>query len=243
MAGGGAAVPRSFERGAREHATDWSAAFQAHTLAERLTGLPEVSLQHVQALTDDTGLLQHATFCVPRYSEGYCIDDNARALLLMARIEEAGTEDRDRVRALATRYLAFVHAAFNPARGRFRNFLSYSRTWTEQAGSEDSHGRGLHALGAVVGRSSDPGTHEPGGRALPRRAARRRAASAARAPGRRRCSASTSTSTPSKAIAGCRSCARSSRIVCSISNAARTRRRGRGSRTGSPTRTRSCRTR
>jgi glycosyltransferase involved in cell wall biosynthesis len=147
----------SFEQGAREHVTDWRASFQAHTLATRLTGLPELSLQHVQALTDDTGLLQHATFCVPRYSEGYCLDDNARALLLMARIEESGAEDRDRVRTLATRYLAFVYASFNAARGRFRNFLSYSRTWTEQAGSEDSHGRGLHALGAVVGRSSDPG--------------------------------------------------------------------------------------
>jgi glycosyltransferase involved in cell wall biosynthesis len=146
-----------FERGARAHATCRRTTFQAHTLADRLTGLPDVSLQHVRALTDDTGLLQHATFCVPRYSEGYCLDDNARALLLMARIEEAGTEETDQVRALATRYLAFVHAAFNPTRGRFRNFLSYSRTWMEQAGSEDSHGRGLHALGTVIGRSSDPG--------------------------------------------------------------------------------------
>jgi glycosyltransferase involved in cell wall biosynthesis len=148
----------TFERGAREQATRARATFQAQTLASRLTtGLPEVSLRHVQTLTDDTGLLQHATFCVPRYSEGYCLDDNARALLLMARLEEAGTEETDQVRALATRYLAFVHAAFDPARGRFRNFLSYSRTWVEPAGSEDSHGRALQALGTVVGRSSGPG--------------------------------------------------------------------------------------
>jgi glycosyltransferase involved in cell wall biosynthesis len=147
----------SFERAAREQAARLRATFQAHTLASRLTGLPEVSLQHLQVLTDDTGILQHATFCVPRYSEGYCLDDNARALLLMARMEDAGTEEKDQVTRLATRYLAFVHAAFNPTRGRFRNFLSYSREWTEQAGSEDSHGRGLHALGTMVGRSSDPG--------------------------------------------------------------------------------------
>ena len=147
----------SFSRAARDHATDWRATALANTLASRPTGLPELSLRHVQALTDDTGLLQHATFCVPRYSEGYCLDDNARALLLMARIEDADTEERDRVRILATRYLAFVHAAFDASRGRFRNFLSYSRTWTEQVGSEDSHGRGIHALGTVVGRSTDPG--------------------------------------------------------------------------------------
>ena len=108
-------------------------------------------------MTDDTGLLQHATFCVPRYDEGYCLDDNARALLLMARIDEAGTENRDAVRALATRYLAFVHAAFDPARARFRNFMSYGRAWTELVGSEDSHGRAVRALGTVVGRAAGPG--------------------------------------------------------------------------------------
>jgi glycosyltransferase involved in cell wall biosynthesis len=147
----------SFTRAVRDHAAQARATFQAHTLANRLPGLPEVTLKHLRALTDDTGLLQHANFCIPRYSEGYCIDDNARALLLMARIEEAGPEDQEQVRALATRYLAFVHAAFNWPRGRFRNFLTYSRTWMEEAGSEDSHGRGLHALGTVVGRSNEHG--------------------------------------------------------------------------------------
>jgi hypothetical protein len=58
---------------------------------------------------------------------------------------------------LATRYLAFVHAAFNRPRGRFRNFMTYGRTWVEEIGSEDCHGRGLHALGTVIGRSNDPG--------------------------------------------------------------------------------------
>jgi hypothetical protein len=147
----------SFARAARDHAAQARATFQAHTLANRLPGLPEVTLRHVRALTDDTGLLQHANFCVPRYSEGYCVDDNARALGLMARIEELGTEEREQVRALSTRYLAFVHAAFNSSPRRFRNFLTYARTWTEEAGSEDSHGRALHALGSVVGRSNDPG--------------------------------------------------------------------------------------
>jgi glycosyltransferase involved in cell wall biosynthesis len=147
----------SFTSATREHAAHARAARQTQTLATRLRGLPEISLRHLRALTDDTGLLQHANFCIPRYSEGYCLDDNARALLLMARLEEAGTEDHDQVRLLAARYLAFVHAAFNQPRGRFRNFLTYARTWVEEIGSEDCHGRGLHALGTVIGRSNHPG--------------------------------------------------------------------------------------
>src|SRR5205085_11613724 len=106
-----------------EHASEARVTFQASTLARRGASLPEVSLLHLRALTDDTGLLQHASFTVPRYSEGYCLDDNARALMLLTRIEDAGAGEKDVVRALATRYLAFVHAAFDTADGRFRNFL------------------------------------------------------------------------------------------------------------------------
>src|SRR6185295_18606584 len=67
------------------------------------------------------------------------------------------------VRALAARYLAFVSHAFNPQCGRFRNFMSYSRQWLEECGSEDSHGRALWALGTVVGRAGDPGKQNLGG--------------------------------------------------------------------------------
>ncbi len=147
----------SFTTAVREHALQARATFPTQTLSVRLRGLPEIDLRHLRVLTDDTGLLQHANFCIPRYSEGYCLDDNARALLLMARLEEAGSEDDDLVRTLATRYLAFVHAAFNGPRGRFRNFLTYARTWLDDVGSEDAHGHGLQALGTVIGRSSDPG--------------------------------------------------------------------------------------
>ena len=114
-------------------------------------------------MTDDTGLLQHASFVVPRYVEGYCLDDNARALMLMVLLEQDGVVDRREVRALASRYLAFVSHAYDPAFGRFRNFLTYSRTWGEARGSEDSHGRSLWALGTVVGRANDPGRRSLGG--------------------------------------------------------------------------------
>jgi hypothetical protein len=127
------------------------------TAAKRRSELPEIDLAHVRLMTDDTGILQHATFDVPRYSDGYCLDDNARALLLMTHLEEAGTEAPAVLRALATRYLAFVNHAFDETSGRFHNFLTYARHWHDEPGSDDSHGRALWALGAVIARSSDPG--------------------------------------------------------------------------------------
>lgn len=149
----------SFKRARAERTDFLRTRFQAKTLAERPAELPEINLEHLTLMTDSTGMLQHARYSVPRYEDGYCIDDNARALLLMTLIEDAGDQDAKVIRALASRYLAFVSHAFNPERGRFRNFMSYSRLWTEEHGSEDSHGRTLWALGTVVGRCFDPGRH------------------------------------------------------------------------------------
>jgi hypothetical protein len=153
----GARYAESFARAQTEHSHRRRSAFLAQTLAARPAGQPEIDLRHLRAMTDDTGLLQHAIFTIPRYDDGYCLDDNARALLLVTVLEDAGCDDPGGVRALASRYLAFVHHAFDRTSGRFRNFLSYSRHWLEPCGSQDSHGRALWALGAVVGRSGDPG--------------------------------------------------------------------------------------
>jgi glycosyltransferase involved in cell wall biosynthesis len=125
--------------------------------------LPEVNLDHLRALTDPTGLLQHATFVIPRYEEGYCLDDNARALLLMALLENSGAADPKLIRELSSRYLAFVSYAYDGPRRRFRNFMSYSRTWSEEVGSEDSHGHAVWALGSTIGRASEPGRASVGG--------------------------------------------------------------------------------
>ena len=147
----------SMEHAVASHAHRRRTVFRARTLAERPLSLPELRLDHLQCLTDDTGVLQHASFVVPRYADGYCLDDNARALLLMVTLEESGLAERSLVRALASRYLAFVCNAFDQPTGRFRNFMSYARVWGERVGSEDSQGRALWALGAVVGRAHDPG--------------------------------------------------------------------------------------
>jgi glycosyltransferase involved in cell wall biosynthesis len=148
---------QTFERARHEDAQRARTEFHARTLATRPGELPQINLDHVEVMSDHTGMLQHASFNVPRYGEGYCLDDNARALLLMTLIEAAGSNDPRLVRTLASRYLAFVSHAFNAPLGRFRNFMSHSRTWLEESGSEDSHGRALWALGTVVGCSADPG--------------------------------------------------------------------------------------
>jgi glycosyltransferase involved in cell wall biosynthesis len=147
----------TFERARVEYAERLRTEFRASTLASRPAEPPEPKLDHVRLMTDNTGMLQHAAFSVPRYEDGYCLDDNARALVFMALLEDADVEDRTLVRTLESRYLAFVRHAWNGRLARFRNFMSYGREWQEQCGSEDSHGRALWALGTVVGRSIDPG--------------------------------------------------------------------------------------
>jgi glycosyltransferase involved in cell wall biosynthesis len=151
----------TLDRACRERSSRSRAAYESKIVAVCAAELPDTSLDHVSRLTDSTGILQHARFSVPGYDDGYCLDDNARALLLVTLMEDAGVEDPKATGALATRYLAFVNHAFNGERGRFRNLMSYSRRWLEECGSEDSHGRAIWALGAVAGRS-----HEPGRRSL-----------------------------------------------------------------------------
>jgi glycosyltransferase involved in cell wall biosynthesis len=159
----GKSYVRTFERARADHAERLRVVFRAKTLAKRPAELPDINLNHLRMLTDDTGVLQHAAFSIPRYEDGYCLDDNARALVVVALVEDGGVEDGVAVRALAARYLAFVRHAFDPERARFRNFMSYSRTWLEPYGSEDSHGRALWALGTVVGRCNDSGSQRLSG--------------------------------------------------------------------------------
>ena len=129
-----------------------------HAWALRATELPPIRLDHLRRMTDGVGLLQHATFSVPNYHEGYSLDDNARGLLAAVFLDQLDTATESVIAGdLATRYLAFIAYAFNAEAGRFRNMLSYDRRWLEVSGSEDSHGRALWALGAVIGRSTHQG--------------------------------------------------------------------------------------
>ena len=144
---------KTFERARAEHRYHAAAEFAVRPLDQRAGELPPLKLDHLYHLTDETGILQHAIFTIPNYREGYTTDDNARALMVSALLEEIGnTEASD----LATRYLAFTWYAFNSETRRFRNFMDYQRNWLEESGSDDSHGRALWALGTVLGRSNTP---------------------------------------------------------------------------------------
>jgi len=106
---------------------------------------PQMQLGHLLAMCDDTGVLQHAVHSVPDRSHGYCLDDNARALLVACALNSPGEQRLPE--ALTARLAAFVQHAWNADIGRFRNFMSFERRWLENMGSEDSHGRALWALG------------------------------------------------------------------------------------------------
>ena len=106
---------------------------------------PDVQLGHLRLMCDDTGLFQHAIHAVPDRSHGYCVDDNARALILASALNAPGEQPMSD--ELDGRFAAFVQHAWNPHTRRFRNFMDFDRRWTEDVGSEDSHGRTLWALG------------------------------------------------------------------------------------------------
>ena len=150
----------SFKRARKERRYFKRPDFAVKPLDKRPADLPPVKLDHLFHMTDDTGIIQHAIFTVPNYSEGYSIDDNARALVVSILLESLGNES---ALELGSRYLAFIWYAFNPEFGRFRNFLDYRRNWLEEIGSDDSHGRTLLALGTVLGRSNITALHSMAG--------------------------------------------------------------------------------
>jgi len=119
--------------------------------------LPEIKLDHLKAFTDDTGILQHANYTIPDRTHGYCTDDNARALLVAAMGGKYLSANGWGLDLLGGHYLGFLMYAFNEKEGRFRNFMTYSRQWSEEIGSEDSHGRALWSLGKAVAFLQNPG--------------------------------------------------------------------------------------
>lgn len=147
---------RAYERGRR---TIWPCFARASMQLLRKTQAPhprpvahhgDPSLAAVWHMSDATGMLQHGIGAVPDRRHGYCIDDNARALMLMN--VATALDDVDRQRWSMT-YAAFVQYAWNDDLKRFRNFMAYDRSWCEDVGSQDSNGRALWALGHTAEHS------------------------------------------------------------------------------------------
>jgi glycosyltransferase involved in cell wall biosynthesis len=116
--------------------------------------VPEMRIGHLLALCDSTGIIQHAVHSVPNRAHGYCVDDNARALLFSCALTKWG--ETQLPETVTGRFAAFIQHAWNPDTRRFRNFMSYERKWLEAAGSEDSHGRTLWALAECACEDADP---------------------------------------------------------------------------------------
>jgi glycosyltransferase involved in cell wall biosynthesis len=154
----------SFRRVYSERSRNPRATFSAQDTEKAVDRLPAIKLDHLERLTDTTGILEHAVFSIPNYPEGYTTDDNARALIVAILLEHSGNVAPLRTSDLAARYLSFLWLAFDPESKRFRNLLGYDRQWEEPIGSEDSHGRALWGLGTVLGRSKDAGLRGAAGR-------------------------------------------------------------------------------
>lgn len=125
-------------------------------LRPSVTPAPEPSLDAIDRMTDGCGMLQHSRSKVPDRRHGYCLDDNARALMLASEFALEGL-DTPRAARLANIYASFVDFAWDEDAGRFRNFMGYDRDWLETEGSQDSFGRGLWALGRSAQATDDHG--------------------------------------------------------------------------------------
>lgn len=121
--------------------------------------LPPFSLDHIKRLTDDTGIIQHAKFGIPNLKEGYCLDDNSRALLMVLM---AYKQKKDVLALnLAPIYLSYIHYMQNKD-GTFRNFLSFNRNFLDEVGSEDSFGRTIWALGYLLDNAPNDAYYQTG---------------------------------------------------------------------------------
>jgi hypothetical protein len=152
---------RTYRRGRR---TTWScfaansralldAAVAADTGEKLGNELAVPGLAAFDTLCDGTGMLQHGRFAVPDRDHGYCLDDNARALMLVHRV---GWSDVGQEYRRAATFASFIQHAWNDRERRFRNFMNFDRTWCEECGSEDSNGRAIWALGDMVAHSRIP---------------------------------------------------------------------------------------
>jgi hypothetical protein len=114
-----------------------------------------IALNHLDRMTDSTGLIQHAIYGIPRRESGYTTDDNARALRLCVRLWSQHPDERMFNRV--TTYLSFLEYARGVGRG-FHNFLGYERRWLDAEGCGDCQGQAVRALAEVLA-SNLPGGH------------------------------------------------------------------------------------
>ena len=140
---------------ARAHAEiGKSASIEPVVSGSKAIAIPDLQIGHFLSLCDSTGMLQHAVHSIPDRAHGYCVDDNARALLFASLLADSGKAQLPET--VTAGFAAFIQHAWNPDVRRFRNFMGYDRRWLEESGSEDSHARTLWALAECARRDTDP---------------------------------------------------------------------------------------
>jgi hypothetical protein len=115
--------------------------------------LHPISRRHLDVITGDLGIFQHAIGSRPDPAHGYCVDDVARALevdLLHAR-----SLGWTAVAGSVRRGLRFIEEAFDAPSGRFMNFRGVDGEWIGGPGSNDSLGRAMLALGETIASAPD----------------------------------------------------------------------------------------
>lgn len=117
--------------------------------------LRDIKLDHLERLTDDTGIIQHATYSIPNRNSGYTTDDVGRALAVALMHYDQYADER--AVPLIVKYLSFLQYAQKPD-GRFHNFMNYRREFIDEVGSEDTQGRALWGLGMAVACGPTEGT-------------------------------------------------------------------------------------
>jgi len=142
-----------FETAATRDVPDISSIPDPIVLLSEAVVVPEMRIGHFVSLCDSTGMLQHAVHSVADRSHGYCVDDNARALLFAVTLPKSSGVKLPET--MTANFAAFVQHAWNSDISRFRNFMSYDRRWLEEQGSEDSHGRTLWALAECARKDVD----------------------------------------------------------------------------------------
>jgi len=108
---------------------------------------PPIKLDYINSLTDDFGIIQFANHTKPDIHSGYCVDDNARALI--GCVDMFQQKRSAKIAKMMNNYLHFLDFT-QKSNGRFHNFVSYQKTWNDIQESDDSFGRAIWALGKTI---------------------------------------------------------------------------------------------
>lgn len=113
----------------------------------KISSLPVFNMTHIKRLTDDFGILEHANYSIPDYKEGYCLDDNVRALILVLKANKLQVNTKSN--KLVDTYLRYIKL-MQKEDGYFHNDMSFDKSFLDETGSEDSFGRTIWAMGYLV---------------------------------------------------------------------------------------------